>query len=106
MLAAMELAVTAVRDDEIDPLVEVTAQAFVDEQLLRWPLGDHPDPLTVMEAEFRGLHSAAARLGSRPLQPSRVPTPSSLRQLPRRQAACSSPITPPPSKPTSSSARW
>ena len=63
MLAAMELAVTAVRDDEIDPLVEVTAQAFIDEQLLRWPLGDHPDPLAVMQAEFRGLHSAAARRG-------------------------------------------
>jgi hypothetical protein len=63
MLAAMELAVTAVPEDAIDPLVAVTARAFVDEQLLRWPLGDHPDPLAVMEAEFRGLHSAAARLG-------------------------------------------
>jgi ribosomal protein S18 acetylase RimI-like enzyme len=63
MLAAMELAVTAVREDRIDPLVDLTARAFVDEQLLSWPLGDHPDSLAVMRAEFRGLHSAAARLG-------------------------------------------
>ncbi len=63
MLAAMELAVTAVPEDAIDPLVAVTANAFIDEQLLRWPLGDHPDPLRVMQAEFRGLHLAAARLG-------------------------------------------
>ncbi len=63
MLAAVELVVTAVPEAEIDRLVALTAGAFVDEALLRWPLGDHPDHLSVMEAEFRGLHAAAARLG-------------------------------------------
>jgi GNAT superfamily N-acetyltransferase len=49
--------------DRVPAVAKMFARAFVDDPLLRWPLGSAPDPLAAIEAEFMGTHTLAARCG-------------------------------------------
>ena len=49
--------------DRVPIVAAMTARAFLDEPLLRWPLGDVPDPLAAIESEFIGVETVAAECG-------------------------------------------
>src|SRR4249920_3021509 len=57
----MEIA--PVREDRVPIVAAMTARAFLDVPVLRWPLGDVPDPLAAIEEEFVVVLSAAAGRG-------------------------------------------
>lgn len=49
--------------DRAGPISEMYSRAFLDEPLLRWPLGAVADPLAVIEAEFCSTNVIAAAHG-------------------------------------------
>jgi GNAT superfamily N-acetyltransferase len=55
--------VTRAPEQRAAALAAVTTRAFMDEQLLRWPLGEVADPAAALEREFLGTHRNAARHG-------------------------------------------
>ena len=57
------MAITPVPEDRVPIVAAMTARAFLDEPLLRWPLGDVPDPLVAIEEEFMFVLSVAAACG-------------------------------------------
>lgn len=57
------MAITPVPEDRVPIVAAMTARAFLDEPLLRWPLGDVPDPLAAIEEEFMFVLSVAAACG-------------------------------------------
>ncbi len=55
--------VTQATVERVGAISEMYSRAFLEEPLLRWPLGDVPDPRVVIEAEFAGTHLIAAAHG-------------------------------------------
>jgi GNAT superfamily N-acetyltransferase len=56
-----DVEVTPAPVERVPAIVEMYGRAFLDEPLLRWPLGMAPNPRAAIEAEFRGTHTLAAR---------------------------------------------
>ena len=59
----MHAVVTQATVDRAGPISEMYSRAFLDEPLLRWPLGAVADPLAVIEAEFCSTNVIAAAHG-------------------------------------------
>ncbi len=59
----MDIEIAPVSMDRVPIVAAMTARAFLDEPLLRWPLGDVPDPPAAIESEFIGVETVAAECG-------------------------------------------
>src|SRR5262249_6519695 len=59
----MEIAISPVSRGRVPTVAAMTARAFLEEPVLRWPLGDVPDPLAAIEADFVVVQSVAAACG-------------------------------------------
>jgi GNAT superfamily N-acetyltransferase len=63
LVVVMDDRIVPVTANRVPDVAAMFARAFLDDPLLRWPLGEVTDPLEAIEAEFMGTHTLVANCG-------------------------------------------